>query len=125
MASVHTTTEAKRSSNFKIISKIGDYMTSVHNKTEAENFLYGFGSLDNRGRKLCLCFGSHPRPKATHFWPRSNMPRFWNQGKISKPTGTKSPYCISASNDSAFIWAWALFWYWALKWAWAGFIKLV
>jgi len=31
------------------------------------------------------------------FWPRFNMPRFLNRGRISKITGAKRGYCTSGN----------------------------
>jgi len=36
------------------------------------------------------------------FWPRFNMPRFLNRGRISKITEAKKGYCTSELNNDSF-----------------------
>jgi len=82
MASGHTKTEAKTWANFLKMYKYEHIWLRLDLTTEAEEGLYGFGL--------------QPRPNATLFWPRPNMPRSGNRCKIWKITAAKRPSCTSA-----------------------------
>jgi len=52
--------------------------------------------LETQGKKMNLWLRFYRLEAKNHsFWPRPNMPRFWNRGRIQKTIRAKNPYCIS------------------------------